>query len=86
LMGFTNAMWTGAELIHQTDEDDMKKVRVRLLGNTSPNQLLQAVMSTAEITGFNEVLPTMNDVFIRKVNETNGEATDVAGTKSNFTE
>jgi len=86
LMGFTNAMWTGAELIHQTDEDDMKKVRVRLLGNTSPNQLLQAVMSTAEITGFNEVLPTMNDVFIRKVNETNGEATDAAGTKSNFTE
>ncbi len=86
LMGFTNAMWTGAELIHQADEDDIKKVRIRLLGNTSPNQLLQAVMSTAEITGFSEVLPTMNDVFIRKVNETNGHATDVAGTKSNFTE
>jgi ABC-2 type transport system ATP-binding protein len=86
LMGFTNAMWTGAELIHQTEEEGINNVRIRLLGNTSPNQLLQAVMSTAEITGFSEVLPTMNDVFIRKVNETNGDAVDAAGTKSNYTE
>jgi ABC-2 type transport system ATP-binding protein len=86
LMGFTNAMWTGAELIHQTEEEGINSVRIRLLGNTSPNQLLQAVMSTAEITGFSEVLPTMNDVFIRKVNETNGDAVDAAGTKSNYTE
>lgn len=86
LLGFTNAMWTGAELIEQHEDEELKKVRIRLLGNTSPNQLLQAVMRTAEITGFNEVLPTMNDVFIRKVNETNGQTTEVAGTKSNYTE
>ncbi|MCU0434730.1 MAG: ATP-binding cassette domain-containing protein [Bacteroidia bacterium] len=86
LMGFTNAMWTGAELISQTEDEDHRQVRIKLLGNTSPNQLLQAVMSTAEITGFQEVLPTMNDVFIRKVNETNGMQADAAGTKSNYTE
>jgi ABC-2 type transport system ATP-binding protein len=86
LMGFTNAMWTGAELISQHEDEEHKQVRIKLLGNTTPNQLLQAVMSTAEITGFQEVLPTMNDVFIRKVNETNGLNFNVAGTKSNYTE
>jgi ABC-2 type transport system ATP-binding protein len=84
MMAFTNAMWTGGELVSQsTDESGMNQVRVKLLGNATPNGLLESVMQKAEIHGLNEVLPTMNDIFIMKVQEGNNEA---LGTKSNFTE
>lgn len=86
MIGFTNAMWTGAELISQSEDEDVKHVRVKLINNTSPNALLQAVLSSAEIISFGEVLPTMNDVFIRKITESSGEVVEVVGTKSNYTE
>lgn len=69
LMGFTNAMWTGAELVDRKEEDGMCYARVKLLGNTSPNQLLQAVLPVAEIHTFREVIPSMNDIFIARVNQ-----------------
>lgn len=84
MIAFTNAMWAGGELISQnTDEEGMNHVRVKLLGNSSPNALLETVIKTAEIHGLKEVLPTMNDIFIMKVQEGNAEA---MGTQSKFTE
>lgn len=83
LMGFTNALWTGAELIDKgKEEDDVNWVMLKLLGNTTPNQLLQNVLPVCELQSFHEVIPSMNDIFISKVNEQN----NVLGTKSNFTE
>lgn len=69
MMGFTNAMWAGAELIEHTVDDDLNKVRVKLVGKTSSNDLLQAVIAVAEIHSFREIIPSMNDVFILKVKE-----------------
>ncbi len=83
MIAFTNAMWTGGELISQyTDEDGFNHVRVKLVGNATPNGLIESVMRNAEIHGLNEVLPTMNDIFIMKVQEVN----DTLGTQSNYTE
>lgn len=83
MISFTNAMWTGGELISQlTDAEGMHHVRVKLLGNASPNSLLQTVIGSAEIHGLREVLPTMNDIFIMKVQEGN----EVLGSQSNYTE
>jgi ABC-2 type transport system ATP-binding protein len=81
LMGFTNAMWTGGELLDKKSDGEFHDVRVRLLGNTKPNDLLKAVMPFAEINSLHEVIPSMNDIFIMKVNEQ-----QVIGTKSNYTE
>ncbi|HSH67308.1 MAG TPA: DUF4162 domain-containing protein, partial [Bacteroidia bacterium] len=69
MMGFTNAMWAGAELIEHTVDDDLNRVRVKLVGKTSSNDLLQAVIAVAEIHSFREIIPSMNDVFILKVKE-----------------
>lgn len=83
MIAFTNAMWTGGELISQSvDEEGLNHVRVKLAGNATLNGLLDAVMRNAEIHGLSEVLPTMNDIFIMKVQEGN----ESLGTKSNFTE
>ena len=91
MIAFTNAMWTGGELISQRTEDGMNLVRVKLVGNSTPNGLLESVMRGAEIHSLNEVLPTMNDIFIMKVQEASpnnsaAHGNEALGTKSNFTE
>lgn len=81
MMGFTNAMWTGAELLEHTNLGDYNKARVRLLGNTKANDLLQAIISVAEIQSFKEIIPSMNDIFIKVVGDESA-----LGTQSNYTE
>lgn len=82
VLGFTNALWTGAEILEKTKDDDVNIFTLKALNNTSSNQLLQAVLPTCELISFNELIPSMNDIFIRKVNEGN----EAVGTNSNFTE
>jgi ABC-2 type transport system ATP-binding protein len=83
MMAFTNALWTGAELIEKgKDEDEMNWAVVRLTGQVTTSQLLQAILPVCEIHSLVEIIPGMNDIFISKVKEEN----EVLGTKSNFTE
>jgi ABC-2 type transport system ATP-binding protein len=81
MLGFTNAMWTGAELVEHYTEGEHNKARVRLLGDTKANDLLQAILPVAQIHLFREIVPSMNDIFIATVNEEHP-----LGTKSNYTE
>lgn len=81
MMGFTNALWTGAELLHHESEDRYNKARVKLLGKTTSNELLQSILPAVEINSFNEVVPSMNDIFIATVNAGNR-----GSISNNFTE
>ncbi|MES2680446.1 MAG: ABC transporter ATP-binding protein [Bacteroidota bacterium] len=81
-MGFTNALWTGGEVLNKYTEDEVNHFTVKLLNGVSSNQLLQAVLPTCEIISFTELIPSMNDIFIMKINEGN----EVIGTKSSYTE
>ncbi len=90
MIGFTNALWTGAEIIEKhEDENKINHVRLKLLGNSTPNQILEIAIRSGEVHAFNEVLPTMNDIFIMKVQEQDPKMEKeetVIGTKSNYTE
>jgi ABC-2 type transport system ATP-binding protein len=44
-------------------------VIVRINSEKSPNDLLQLLLPEIKILSFHEILPTMNDIFIRKVKE-----------------
>jgi ABC-2 type transport system ATP-binding protein len=81
MLGFTNAMWAGAELVSHRTDGEMNSATIKLLGDHTANDLLQAVMPKAEIVSFSEVIPTMNDIFIKCVSNEN-----VLATKSNYTE
>lgn len=81
LIGFTNALWTGAELLDKKEEDGLSTVKIKLLGETSANQLLQSVLPVSQIHSFREIIPSMNDIFISKVNSEN-----ISGTQSFYTE
>jgi ABC-2 type transport system ATP-binding protein len=82
VLGFTNALWTGGEILERHTEDDIHSLTVKLVPNFSSSHFLQSVLPTCELVSFNEIIPSMNDIFIRKVNEGN----EALGTKSNFTE
>jgi ABC-2 type transport system ATP-binding protein len=81
LMGFTNALWAGAELLEKKSDDDVHTVTVKMLRQNKPNDLLQAVINNTEILSFNEVVPSMNDIFISVV-----ENKTTLNTQSAFTE
>jgi ABC-2 type transport system ATP-binding protein len=81
LMGFTNAVWAGAEFLEKKSEDDVHTVTLKLLRQNKPNDLLQAVLNSGEILSFHEVIPSMNDIFISVV-----EQKETANTQSSFTE
>lgn len=82
LLGFTNALWTGGEILEKHTEDDIHSVTLKLSTGVTGSQLLQAILPICEIHSFNELIPSMNDIFIMKVNQGN----EAVGTQSNYTE
>jgi len=74
LVPFTNALWAGAELIDKNQIDSQCEVTLRLLGNNTINNLLSAVLPVCEIVSVNEIIPSMNDVFINMVKSNNENA------------
>lgn len=81
LMGFINSLWAGAELLEKETDEDVHHVTIKLLRNNTPNALLSAVIRQNEIISFQEVIPSMNDIFISVVEKKN-----VLNTQSLYTE
>jgi ABC-2 type transport system ATP-binding protein len=81
LIGFTNSLWAGAELLEKSSDEDIHTVTVKMLRQNKPNDLLQAVIANSEILSFNEIVPSMNDIFISVV-----ENKTTLNTQSSFTE
>lgn len=68
MFGFANALWADYELVNSYQLDEEHAVaHVKLLKGNTLNNLLTQVMPVIEIQAVNEVLPTMNDIFIRAV-------------------
>jgi ABC-2 type transport system ATP-binding protein len=68
-IGFAHALWTGFELLDLEEDHDHQVARVKMLNNHTPNDLLAALLPNVQILGFREIIPSMNDIFIQKVNE-----------------
>ena len=89
VMGFTNALWTGAEVLEKHTDDDVHFFTLKIAKNITSSQLLQNVLPTCELLSFNEIIPSMNDIFIQQVNQASTGSVTIEnniGTKSNFTE
>ncbi len=80
-IGFSTGLWTGAEILSKSTDDDINTATIKLLGDTTPNQILQSILPVCEVIAFNELIPSMNDIFIKTVNHQT-----IYGTQSNFTE
>ena len=68
MFGFANALFADFALEHSEQLDDETAVAyVKLLKGNSLNDLLKTVMPVAKIQSVNEVIPSMNDIFIQAV-------------------
>ncbi|BDD02919.1 ABC transporter ATP-binding protein [Aureibacter tunicatorum] len=54
-------------------DDDRHVTRIKLSRDESPNELLKYLIEKTEIHGFKELLPSINDIFISKINEVKNE-------------
>jgi ABC-2 type transport system ATP-binding protein len=74
---FTNAMWGGFELLSHKETDGIIKARVKLINGNSPNSLLKFILEHVEVQSLNEVVPSMNDIFISTVTGKSIEVSDL---------
>lgn len=73
MFGFANALFAGYSLEHSEQIDENRAVaHVKLLKENKLNDLLHTVMPVVEIESVNEVLPSMNDIFIQAVQNKKG--------------
>ena len=73
-MGFTNAMWTDYDLIETHKEGELTRATIKLLNGRSLNDLLKIALEHIEIHEVQEIVPSMNDIFIEVVQEKNETA------------
>jgi len=57
------------ELLETVSDEGFKKARIKLLHQTSENELLSLLIPSVHVISFNEVYPSMNDIFIRVVKD-----------------
>ncbi len=63
----TSAISKNFELLDDHDWQDHREATVRLPAGTPPNALLETLLPMATIDHFEEVIPSVNDIFIRMV-------------------
>ncbi len=69
MIAFTNALWAGFELTDKSQQEDVCTATVKMLHQATPNDVLAAILPHVQVISFNELIPTMNDIFISKVKE-----------------
>jgi ABC-2 type transport system ATP-binding protein len=67
----TRALSKQITVLDHTENGGTNHIKVQHLNGKSNNDLIQAIMPVAEILSFEEIIPSMNDVFIRAVGESN---------------
>ncbi len=81
VLGFTNALWTAAEITKKEQEDEVYHFELKAAPGVTGSQLLRLVLPVCEVHSFNEIIPSMNEIFISKVS-----AESELSTTSNLTE
>jgi ABC-2 type transport system ATP-binding protein len=65
MISFVNALWTGFEVIEKDVlGDDRFRVTVKMRGDNNFNDLLKVLIDQVELEGAEELIPSMQDVFI----------------------
>jgi len=66
-----SALNSNYEIIKKTNVNGNHAVHIKLLHQTSDNELLSLIIPVVEVISFKEIIPSMNDIFINVVNEKN---------------
>lgn len=67
-MGPINDLLPGTfNILNESEVDDHRLLRVKVPHHAKANELLQLLIPKVNIKAFNEIIPSMNDIFISKV-------------------
>jgi ABC-2 type transport system ATP-binding protein len=61
------------EVLQEVTKNGNRYLKVKLENEQDTNKLLNSMLPYVHITSFNEIIPSMNDIFIRVVEETNAK-------------
>ena len=68
MIAFANALWVGYEIIEKIDMGENKFcVRLKMRNENSINDLLNSTMGQVKINSVEEVLPGMEEIFVKQV-------------------
>ncbi len=56
--------------------DEIQSIKIKINDQSTPKALIQKIISSADIISFNEIIPSMNDVFISQVEKDSGRKMD----------
>ena len=59
------------KIVSHTEQNPENTLRVQYVNGGANNRLIQTILPAAEIVSFREIIPGMNDVFIKAVQESN---------------
>ena len=69
MIAFSNALWTAFELLESKNVNGRMHVKVRANKPSDMNELIKTIVNDVQIISVNEITPSMNDIFIQKVQE-----------------
>jgi ABC-2 type transport system ATP-binding protein len=69
MLAFTNALWTNFELLEHREVGDDRMAIVRLRNDATINQLLEAVLPHVQVRSIQEIIPGMDEIFIKVVQQ-----------------
>jgi ABC-2 type transport system ATP-binding protein len=75
---FRSLLPSGFEMTGESVEEDLRTAMVRIPANASPNDLLKLLIPHVSVHALHEIIPSMNDIFIRTVTEQQIPATTPA--------
>ncbi len=55
------------ELIESSRKNGLLSAKIKVREQISPNELLKQIMASAQVVSFHELIPSMNDIFIKHV-------------------
>lgn len=59
------------EIVEVKENQDNTDLKIKILNSKTTNDLIQFLLPFGQISSFNEIIPNMNEIFIRVVNEFN---------------
>ncbi len=61
------------EIVSTSKSNGTYNSRIKILTQKSSNELLEQIIPQVEVVGYQEVLPSINDIFIQEVNKSKNE-------------
>ena len=83
-VAFANAVWGGWEMLNNKQLDEHHAIAtIKLTGGTQLNDFLKGIINAVEIQSVNKVIPSMNEIFIRAVENESTTEEEVVNENTN---